>query len=362
MHRRSLLAAAGALPFLPLAPTGALAQAATRLTTPDPAQRWRFYEITYAVTLPTENARTRLWLPLPHEARWQRLDSMSWTSNAPQPGLYKEPTRGVAAFYAEWPEGGPERTAEVRLRIATLNRQVTPRHGMAAEPIPSDVAYYLKPSSMIQTDGIVKRTADQIVGSSQDPLEKAQKVFDWVSDNTFRDPQVKGCGIGDIKGMLTTGNLGGKCADLNALFVGLCRAAGVPARGVYGVRLSPSVMFPAMGAAGPDISKAQHCRAEFWIAGAGWVPADPADVRKVILDNKVALDDPRLKELRGYVVGSWEGNWMAFNTERDVKLPPTGHGPVNFFMYPEAMTAKGELDGIDPEVFGYKITARPVTA
>ena len=37
-----------------------------------------------------------------------------------------------------------------------------------------------------------------------------------------------GCGIGDIASMLKTGDLGGKCADLNALYVGLARAVGLP--------------------------------------------------------------------------------------------------------------------------------------
>ena len=49
---------------------------------------------------------------------------------------------------------------------------------------------------------------------------------------------MRGCGVGDIRAMLETGNLGGKCADLNALFVGLARAAGIPARDVYGVRVA----------------------------------------------------------------------------------------------------------------------------
>ena len=48
--------------------------------------------------------------------------------------------------------------------------------------------------------------------------------------NVVRDPKVKGCGIGDITTMLESGYLGGKCADLNALYVGLARAAGLPAR------------------------------------------------------------------------------------------------------------------------------------
>ena len=37
--------------------------------------------------------------------------------------------------------------------------------------------------------------------------------------------------------MLESKNLGGKCADLNALYVGLARAPGLPARDVYGLRV-----------------------------------------------------------------------------------------------------------------------------
>lgn len=59
----------------------------------------------------------------------------------------------------------------------------------------------------------------------------------------------KGCGLGDIRGMLEMKNLSGKCADLNALFVGLARAAGLPARDLYGLRVAPSAMFPNLGRA-----------------------------------------------------------------------------------------------------------------
>ncbi|MCK7496921.1 MAG: transglutaminase-like domain-containing protein [Comamonadaceae bacterium] len=65
-------------------------------------------------------------------------------------------------------------------------------------------------------------------------------MYDWICDNTFRDPKTRGCGVGDIKFMLETKNLSGKCADLNALFVGLARAARIPARDVYGIRVAES--------------------------------------------------------------------------------------------------------------------------
>ena len=34
--------------------------------------------------------------------------------------------------------------------------------------------------------------------------------------------------------------MGGKCADLNALYVGLARSVGLPARDVYGLRIAKS--------------------------------------------------------------------------------------------------------------------------
>jgi len=87
--------------------------------------------------------------------------------------------------------------------------------------------------------------------------------------------------------MLENNVMGGKCADLNALFVALARAEGIPARDVYGIRVANSNLgYKSLGKAG-DITKAQHCRAEFYAAGYGWIPVDPADVRKVILEDKL---------------------------------------------------------------------------
>ena len=102
-------------------------------------------------------------------------------------------------------------------------------------------------------------------------MEKAQKLYDWIVTNTFREPKVRGCGEGDIKTMLETGNLGGKCADLNALFVGLCRAVGVPARDVYGLRVAPSAFgYRELGGNNmASLKGAQHCRAEVYLNGYG---------------------------------------------------------------------------------------------
>ena len=129
------------------------------------------------------------------------------------------------------------------------------------------------------------RRRDQIVAGLDSDLDKARAIYEWVVDNTFRDAKVRGCGRGDIAAMLSLNNLGGKCADLNALYVGLARAAGLPARDIYGIRVAPSRFgYQSLGAKSEVVTKSQHCRAEVFLSGFGWVPVDPADVRKVVLE------------------------------------------------------------------------------
>jgi transglutaminase-like putative cysteine protease len=108
--------------------------------------------------------------------------------------------------------------------------------------------------------------------------------------------------------MLKTGDLGGKCADLNALYVGLARAVGLPALDVYGIRIAPSKFgYRSLGAGSEIVSEAQHCRAEVFLTGFGWVPVDPADVRKVAVEEppgQLALSDPKVGAGRKTLFGA----------------------------------------------------------
>ena len=142
----------------------------------------------------------------------------------------------------------------------------------------SDRALFLRATELIPTDGIVKETSRQIVEGAANDLDKARLIYDWVVANTVRDPRTRGCGPGDIGAMLRTGELSGKCADINALFVGLARAAGLPARDLYGLRIAPSQFgLKSSGASSEIVTKAgSDCRAEVFLTGFGWTPVDPA--------------------------------------------------------------------------------------
>jgi transglutaminase-like putative cysteine protease len=226
--------------------------------------------------------------------------------------------------------------------------------------------HFLRPTKLLPTDGIVKATASEITKGAKTDVEKARAIYEWIVDNTFRNPKTRGCGAGDIRFMLESKDLGGKCADLNALYVGLARAAGLPARDVYGIRVAKSEMgYKSLGASSEKVTKAQHCRAEVYLGDYGWVPVDPADVRKVVLEEPPGnrpLEDDMVKKARARLFGSWEMNWIAYNFAHDVVLPGSNGAPIAFFMYPQAETADGRLDSLDPDNFKYEITSAETTS
>lgn len=354
MNRREFMhasAAAAALSALP------------RAWAAEPA-RWRTFEITTRVEILKPAGLTRVWLPTPLtvETAYQKPLGNEWSAEGGEAELSADPHYGAGIVSARWPEGRKP-VLVLTSRIATRDVAVDlGAPGMAPAENPAELKKYLAATDLIPTDGIVKATAERIVKGAGSDVEKARAVYEWIVDNTFRDPKTRGCGVGDIKFMLETGNLGGKCADLNALFVGLARAAGVPARDVYGVRVADSALgYKSLGKSG-EITKAQHCRAEFYAAGYGWVPTDPADVRKVILEEGGGKpkDDPMVVAARKRLFSSWEMNWMAYNTAHDLALPGGTKGKIGFFMYPQAETAEGRIDSLDPDNFKYQIFSKEI--
>jgi transglutaminase-like putative cysteine protease len=330
--------------------------------------RWRTFEVITRVEPAAPSGVTRAWIPVPlmGETDYFRRLGDTWTGNGTVVRLERDPRYGAGWVYAQWAATETAPVVEITSRFTTRDRAVDlarPPSGTVRED-PAVLRTYLEPTALLPTDGIVLETAQQIVKGQRTEVGKARAIYDWVVDNTFRDPRVKGCGLGDIRSMLETRYLGGKCADLNALYVGLARAAGLPARDVYGVRCADSAEFKSLGKGG-DISRAQHCRAEVHLAGYGWVPVDPADVRKVVLEERAGgslpLTDPAVQKARTKLFGAWEMNWLAYNYAHDLKLPGSTGRPVAFLMYPQAETAGERKDSLDPASFRYTITSKEVT-
>jgi transglutaminase-like putative cysteine protease len=271
---------------------------------------------------------------------------------------------GLAAVSAEFAEG-VQPVLAVTSRVTTRNWAVDfAARGKAEKADAAELRYFLRPTKLLPTDGIVKERAGEITKGARSDVDKARAIYEWIVENTYRNPKTRGCGIGNIRFLLESGDLGGKCADLNALYVGLARAAGLPARDVYGIRVAASKMgYKSLGAASENVTKSQHCRAEVYLSAYGWVPVDPADVRKVMLEEPPGnrpIADEMVKAARARLFGSWEMNWMAYNFGHDVALAGSSGRPVEFLMYPQAETAEGRVDCLDAERFRYEILAKEI--
>jgi transglutaminase-like putative cysteine protease len=361
MHRRDFLRVAGAASAgfaLPAISTNAFAN-------PNAADKWRIFEVTTTVEVLKPQGTTHVWLPTPlaQDARYIKSLGNQWSAQGGKIGYSEETRYKAGVVSAEFPEGTAPRLVLVS-RFATHDVAVDfSRRGDALGEDRETLRKYTQATELLPTDGVVKDTSSDIVrGVRGGDLEKARAIYEWIVDNTYRDGKVRGCGTGDIKFMLENKAMGGKCADLNALFVALARAEGIPARDVYGIRVANSNLgYKSLGKAG-DITKAQHCRAEFYAQGYGWVPVDPADVRKVILeeDGGKKEDDPMVLAARKRLFGSWEMNWLAYNYAHDVPLPGSQRGKIGFLMYPQSETAQGRLDELDPDNFKYTITSKEI--
>ena len=334
----------------------------------EPTVGWRTFEATTRVEVLKPAGTTYVWLPaaMLQETPFQKTLANDFRAEGGTIELVKNPKDGLGIVTAKFPEG-VKPVVTLTCRVATRGHSVDlSKPGKPPKADPAELAYFRQPTKVIPVDGVVKITALEATKGATTDAEKARAIYEWIVVNTYRNPKTRGCGVGDIRFLLESRDLGGKCADLNALYVGLARAAGVPARHIYGLRVAPSQLgFKSLGLASDNATKGQHCRVEVYLADYGWVPVDPADVRKVVLEEppgNLPIDDEKVKAARARLFGSWEMNWMAYNYGHDVELPGSKGGPCNYFMYPQGETAEGRLDPFDADSFKYQITAKEVTA
>lgn len=369
LARRQFMQKTAAALFVSSLPAINFAQstaAPERRFNPQPGS-WRTFELTTRVDIAKVQGATKVWLPIPSvNTDWQQSLESSFSSNGTTQ-LTSDARYGARMLYVEFADKVAQPYVTLTSRIQTQNRAGNWAQKQSFVEDADTLKAYLAATTLLPTDGIVRQTAMAAIKGTRTDVEKAQKLYDWVVVNTYREPKTRGCGEGDIQTMLETGNLGGKCADLNALFVGLCRSVGLPARDVYGLRLVPSAFgYKELGGNPAKLAGAQHCRAEVYLKAYGWVAMDPADVAKVmrqetpewIKNPQHALVAPVNKAL----FGGWEGNWVAFNTAHDVALPHSQGDKLGFFMYPVAENAAGRLDSYAPDTFKYEISAKEITA
>lgn len=306
------------------------------------------FTVTVKPSVLPDSHSARLWLPYPMSNDDQTVSDMQVSGNYDRSAVYKDPFSGATYLYAEWTRLTAKPFAVMSFHAETRYAKATGLKDMGL-PVPAPIAArYLASTEWVPADQY-KAQAAKIVAGKRTILAKARAIYDWTVDNTFRDPDVQGCGLAVPGRTLTEMKGGGKCADISAVFVTLCRAAGVPARDVYGLRLAS----PKSG----DVTSAFHCWAEFYLPGTGWVKADPADVRKMMLVHDLKLGDKDTAMWREFF---WGGDdLLRVTLEKGARgvlfNPPQQGGLVNYFMYPFAQVDGRTLNCLDAKDFSYTV-------
>lgn len=302
--------------------------------------------ITLEVDLSSQAGKeAKLWIPYPMSDQYQTITDIKVAGDFASSGVYTDLAYGTPMLYAEWPREAVSR--KLVFAFSAERKEISQRNLPTDEPKwnRSDYAEYLQPTSKGPIDGEVKKLADKITKGKLTNLAKAKAIYDWTVGNMYRDPNTKGCGVGDVCELLK--KPGGKCTDISSVFIALCRASGVPAREVFSIRLGKK--------AEEDITTYQHCWAEFFVPGFGWVTADPADVRKAMLVEKLELNDPKTREYRSFFWGGIDAYRVVLARGRDVRLnPPQAGAPLNTFGYPYAEIDGKPVDFYDPKSFSYR--------
>ncbi|MDD2733649.1 MAG: transglutaminase-like domain-containing protein [Desulfuromonadaceae bacterium] len=289
----------------------------------------------------------KLWVPYPTSDKNQTVDGIKVTGDFASSGVYTDLAYNTPMLYAEWPKEAVSRKLVFTFNV--VRKEIAQRNLPSNEPQwnRADYSEYLQPTSRGPLDGEVKILAERITKGNLTNLAKARAIYEWTVGNMYRDPDTKGCGQGDVCELLK--KPGGKCTDISSVFIALCRASGIPAREVFSIRLGKK--------AEEDISTYQHCWAEFFIPGYGWVTADPADVRKAMLVEKLELGDQKTKEYSSYFWGGIDAYRVVLARGRDLILNPVQAGaPLNTFGYPYAEVGGKPVDFYDPKTFTYRYT------
>jgi len=285
----------------------------------------RKFSFSYTVSVPATpeaKERLRLWIPVPHSDAYQQITALE--VKAPVKHLLRNDAFYQNEFaYFEAPAAELRKGFEVHMTFEVVRHEhrvdLTAKPAKAAPPLsPAERKRDLSPDKLVPLSGIIGETSAEETKGITDPVEKAHALYNYVIATMKYDKTGTGWGHGDAAWFCTAKK--GNCTDFHGYFIGLARAAGIPARFEIGFPLPAK---PGEGAIG-----GYHCWAEFYVTGYGWIPIDASEAWKHPED-------------RTYFFGAHDVNRVQFTRGRDINVTPKQAGePLNYSVYPYA-----ELDG-----------------
>jgi len=166
------------------------------------------------------------------------------------------------------PEGGRtiKLTTKVIIEPYTYKKEL---EKTSSKPLPPEALLFLGAGDAIDPRSpAVAKVAAKLRAS--DSVTTARNIIAWMNKNVEYKLKKNASLEPDFRSvdeLLKRGHA--ECRGYAMLFTALCRAAGVPARPIWGLKRVPPAQDKRFG----DITS--HNWAEFYVAGVGWIPVDP---------------------------------------------------------------------------------------
>lgn len=235
------------------------------------------YRMTYAFT-PTTGTDNGLWIPVPKVWDRQGLVDAELVSITPDTGMRKTEQCGNQPVMWPLTDMNKELTVVFDVELAPVTLPVTPGTNWGTyQTTSTEYTFNTRATSMINSDDAgVQSQANAICGGLTDPYAMAQAIYNWVKSNLSYADGVEQ----DAITALSTRH--GDCASFSNLFVAMCRAKGIPARGISGL-LAMDAYYNEAATFTTGTWNAQqsgrrfstHVWAEFLLPNGVWVQLDP---------------------------------------------------------------------------------------
>lgn len=266
--------------------------------------------------IPTGARKVDIWIPVPHDSPFQQIKDL--VINSPYPYQLDTARYGNRVLHLRLTEP-PKAAFTIDMQFTAARKEHIQGQLRTRTPTPPTAEpgldRWLQADRLVPIDGKIRQWAQAVVDSvgAKTDLQKAQAIYNHVIATVKYDKTGTGWGRGDIYYACDARR--GNCTDFHAIFIGYCRALGIPARFAIGFSLPTDR--PAGQVSG------YHCWAEFYSKGIGWVPIDASEAAK----------NPAQ---RAYFFGAHDENRIEFTVGRDLVLHPGQAQPLNYFVYPYA--------------------------
>ncbi|MBI5214839.1 MAG: transglutaminase domain-containing protein [Ignavibacteriae bacterium] len=291
----------------------------------------RNLEFSYGFTLKNiskDAKRISIWMPIPQSDNLQTINNLK--VDCPYPYVIeKESEYGNLILKIDLRERvANDVSLKLKFQASRSSFMSLDKKSHSVSLTQEERKRFLSSDRLVPIDGKIAEEAENVVGKSNNDVDKARAIYDYITSTMKYDKSGTGWGRGDA--IYACDVKRGNCTDFHSLFIGFARASGIPARFVIGFPL------PENKVNGEILG--YHCWAEFFADGYGWIPVDASE----------AVKNPEKKE---FFFGGLDENRIQFSIGRDIRLDKSPDvEPVNYFIYPFVLVDGKPFENIERHI------------